>query len=154
MYTHKLAIILWCVVLHRPHLLFLDAEAITHMDPWPARSPDMNPIEHCWDELGRAVRQRTQPGDTLADLHRYLTEEWNNIPQARIQTVVHSMGKHPQPHCSIIQPSAYKPPACKPAEESDAGLSHIYLKGGPVPPGTQGLSNLPKYQPGLGETTY
>ena len=51
-----------------------------------ACSPDMNPIEHCWDELGRAVRQCTRPGDTLADLRRYLTEEWSNIPQARIRS--------------------------------------------------------------------
>ena len=37
---------------------------------------------------------------------------------------------------------------------SDAGNTHIYLTGGLVPCGTQGLSNLPKDQPGLGETTY
>ena len=67
------------------------AEGITRMDPWPACSPDMNPIEHCWDQLGRAVRKRIQPGDTLADIRRYLTEEWPNIPQARIQRLIHSM---------------------------------------------------------------
>ena len=26
--------------------------------PWPAVSPDMNPIEHIWDYLGRTVRAR------------------------------------------------------------------------------------------------
>ena len=24
--------------------------------PWPARSPDLSPIEHAWDKLGRRVR--------------------------------------------------------------------------------------------------
>ena len=68
-----------------------------------------------------------------------------------------------QPHCTI-KPSAYKPLAYKPAKESDAGISdarlsdagntHIYLTGGPVPRGIQGLSNLPKDHPGPGVTTY
>ena len=40
------------------------------------------------------------------------------------------------------------------ARLSDAGNTHIYLTGGPVPRGAQGLSNLPKDQPGLGENTY
>jgi transposase len=26
--------------------------------PWPAYSPDYNPIEHAWDALHRAVRSR------------------------------------------------------------------------------------------------
>ncbi|GBM69165.1 hypothetical protein AVEN_91749-1 [Araneus ventricosus] len=33
---------------------FLESEDIRRMD-WPARSPDLNPIEHVWDALGRAI---------------------------------------------------------------------------------------------------
>lgn len=44
----------------RPHTArivrnFLDAVEIPVLE-WPARSPDMNPIEHVWDMLGRQVR--------------------------------------------------------------------------------------------------
>ncbi|GFW74071.1 DDE_3 domain-containing protein [Trichonephila clavipes] len=41
---------------HRALLIdgFLESEDIRLMD-WPARSPDLNPIQHVWDALRRAI---------------------------------------------------------------------------------------------------
>ena len=47
--------------------------------PWPAVSPDMNPIEHIWDYLGRKFRARGNVHN-LRDLENALIQEWNNIP--------------------------------------------------------------------------
>lgn len=77
---------------HRARLItdHLAAENIERMD-WPACSPDLNPIEMLWDQLGRAVRQRITRNSTIADLRHMLIEEWNAIPQDRIQRLVRSM---------------------------------------------------------------
>lgn len=62
-----------------------------HPMMWPARSPDLNPIEHAWDKLGRRVRQRDSPAITFPELKRALVEEWENIPQQCFRNMVHSM---------------------------------------------------------------
>ncbi|GBN76632.1 hypothetical protein AVEN_218484-1 [Araneus ventricosus] len=47
---------------HRAFLVdgFLESEDIRRMD-WPARSPDLNPIEYVWDALGRAIATHNPP---------------------------------------------------------------------------------------------
>ena len=47
--------------------------------PSSALSPDLSPIEHLWDELGRRVRHRQHPPETLQELRDALVNEWNNI---------------------------------------------------------------------------
>ena len=56
--------------------------------PWPALSPDLNPIEHLWDELGRHVRRRVNPPESIDQLQRTLIDAWNNIPQAFVMRLI------------------------------------------------------------------
>ena len=41
---------------------------------WPARSPDLSPIEHLWDHIGRQVRERHDVNN-IRDLERVLQAE-------------------------------------------------------------------------------
>ncbi|GFU19636.1 hypothetical protein TNCV_153281 [Trichonephila clavipes] len=49
-------------------------ETYERMD-WPARSPDLNPIEHVWDFLGRRLTARTLPPVTIRELRLALQDE-------------------------------------------------------------------------------
>ncbi|XP_050672781.1 transposable element Tc1 transposase [Leptidea sinapis] len=79
----------------RPHTAHIVQEYIQEVGisvmAWPSRSPDLNPIEHAWDELGRLVRNRRPPPTTLRALKQALVEEWENIPQHRLRNLVFSM---------------------------------------------------------------
>ena len=63
---------------------------ITRMD-WPARSPDLNPIEHAWDILGRRVYGLHVRPQTLDHLEQALRREWQNIPQQTLDRLIWSM---------------------------------------------------------------
>ncbi|GFW98771.1 transposable element Tcb1 transposase [Trichonephila clavipes] len=52
----------------------LESEDIERMD-WPARSPDLNPIEHVRDFLGRRLEARTLPPVTIRELRLALQDE-------------------------------------------------------------------------------
>ena len=58
---------------------------------WPARSPDLNPIENVWSLLKRNVRRKIQPGDTLERLRSLLETEWHNLDQSCFDRIINSM---------------------------------------------------------------
>ncbi|GFT55855.1 transposable element Tc3 transposase [Trichonephila clavipes] len=70
----------------------LESEDIERMD-WPARSPDLNRIEHVWDFLGRCLTPRTLPPVTIRELRLALQDEWAAMPQQLIDTLILSMGR-------------------------------------------------------------
>lgn len=79
----------------RPHVAnvvneFLDEVGIRRLE-WPSCSPDLNPIEHLWDELKRRVRHRLIRPETLAELRLALNEEYEAIPQEKIINLIDSM---------------------------------------------------------------
>ncbi|GFU04332.1 transposable element Tcb1 transposase [Trichonephila clavipes] len=69
-----------------------ESEDIERMD-WPALSPDLNPIEHVWDVLGRRLAARTLPPVTIRELRLALQDEWAAMPQQLIGTLILSMGR-------------------------------------------------------------
>ncbi|GFW33944.1 DDE_3 domain-containing protein [Trichonephila clavipes] len=77
---------------HRANIVdeCLQSEDIPSMD-WPAYSPDLNPIEHMWDMLGRRIAARQHPPTCLPELRRVLLDEECNIPQDRIDNLILSM---------------------------------------------------------------
>ncbi|GFV73892.1 transposable element Tcb2 transposase [Trichonephila clavipes] len=70
----------------------LESEDIERMD-WPAQSPDLNPIEHVWDFLGRRLAARTLPPVKIRELRLALQDEWAVMPQQLIDTLILSMGR-------------------------------------------------------------
>lgn len=84
----------------RPHVARVNMAFLAQHNidvlPWPSLSPDLSPIEHVWDQLGRQVRRRRNPPQTLPDLAHALQEEWQNIPMPRINRAIASMRRRCQ----------------------------------------------------------
>ena len=67
---------------------------------WPTVSPDMNPIEHMLDELGRRVCERPNPPKKLRELGLALQQEWQNIPRRNVRRLTRLMR---QRLCAVIE---------------------------------------------------
>ena len=57
--------------------------------PWPAQSPDLNPIENLWSELDSRLSKRTC--NTETQLMTVLQEGWANLDHNYLQKLVESM---------------------------------------------------------------
>lgn len=66
--------------------------------PWPSKSPDLNPVEHLWDELDRRVRQQQPESQSLQQLVQALQAEWTYIPQQLIRNLTSSIGRR----CQVV----------------------------------------------------
>lgn len=69
---------------------FLQQAGVNRM-LWPSNSPDLNPIEHLWDQLERRVRANHPPPANLHELLGWLQQEWAAVPQAFLANLVRSM---------------------------------------------------------------
>lgn len=59
--------------------------------PLPPRSPDLNPIEHAWDKLQRALENHSPVPQTIAELTTLLPRLWQAIPAEDLNHLVESM---------------------------------------------------------------
>ena len=69
---------------------FLEANDVEVL-PWPARSPDLNPIENLWCDMVRDVYKDARSFATLAELRAALQQSWERIPVQTIRNLFLSM---------------------------------------------------------------
>ncbi|KAH0811914.1 hypothetical protein GEV33_010878 [Tenebrio molitor] len=71
---------------HRVVNEFLDEVGINRIE-WPSRSPDLNPIEHVWDMIGKKVKARIPSSATLDEVFPVLQEKWDLLDDQAIMNV-------------------------------------------------------------------
>ena len=66
----------------------MNREHIEHLK-WPSFSPDMNPIEHLWDEVERRMKKEQQKNEK--ELKETLSRVWNGIEKGTSKKLVDSV---------------------------------------------------------------
>ena len=69
---------------------FLHTQEVEVM-AWPPRSPDMNPIEHVWDQMGVFIREMENPPTNLAELRHAVQAAWDSVTQDSIADLIDGM---------------------------------------------------------------
>lgn len=77
---------------HRARIVteFIRENNIERME-WPAKSPDMNPIEHVWSRMKLKLNKRQNGFDDLNELVNAIRQEWEDTPQNFIRVLIDSM---------------------------------------------------------------
>ncbi|GBL97708.1 hypothetical protein AVEN_248657-1 [Araneus ventricosus] len=63
---------------------------LLHLD-WPAKSPDLNPIENLWDMLEQRAKRRNQHPRNLMELRDQILSEWLKLDARYLQNLVDSL---------------------------------------------------------------
>ncbi|UYV78165.1 Transposase [Cordylochernes scorpioides] len=76
----------------RPHTARISQQALqdVQMLPWPPYSPDLSPIEHVWDIIGRRLHALPQPRSE-DEVWQMVEREWRAIPKDAIRTLIDSL---------------------------------------------------------------
>ena len=79
--------------LHRAKMVknWWQSSGINKMEVWPAKSPDLNPIENIWASLKRKVSKKRPR--SLKELKSLIMEVWQTISGSEIEHLYNSMPK-------------------------------------------------------------
>ena len=69
---------------------FLQQNNVNVMN-WPALTPDLNPIEHLWDDIQRRLNEEQLNTTTASELSVAFQRVWTRIPIAFTNRLVNSM---------------------------------------------------------------
>ncbi|GFX21531.1 uncharacterized protein TNCV_1399451 [Trichonephila clavipes] len=73
----------------RPHTARVAQDFLCYFQtlPWPARSPDLSPVEHVWEQLKRQMPSC----HSVHDLELAVQDLWAHRPQDNIRCLINSM---------------------------------------------------------------
>ncbi|GFV86611.1 transposable element Tcb2 transposase [Trichonephila clavipes] len=70
-----------------PHTVLRHTARTADTLPWPARSPDLSPVEHEWDQLKRQMSSC----HSVHDSELAVQDLWSHLPQDNIRCLINSM---------------------------------------------------------------
>ncbi|GFW82423.1 uncharacterized protein TNCV_3819031 [Trichonephila clavipes] len=76
---------------HMLQRLFETSVQPMHLLLWSSYSPDMSPIEHVWELVGRRLARDPRPPASKDELLLRIQTIWNSLPQADIKNLFDSV---------------------------------------------------------------